>query len=253
MRKPADVPAGWTVISKGTVDSTNTVAMELGEKDAPHGTVVVADRQTKGRGRLGRSWISPAGNIYMSILLRPALTPADAPLLTLTAAVACARALREASNLRVEIKWPNDLVITGKKLGGILTEMKSRGDRILFVAVGIGINLNSGVTDFPPELREAATSVSMETGKKISRTGLLQRVLEEIGLWYDALTKGETDRILDEWRHLSSTLGKSVRITAGNETFEGVAEALDGAGRLIVKSLSGIQKVINAGDVTMVR
>lgn len=253
IKTPVDVPAGWSVISMDTVDSTNTVAMELGEKDAPHGTVVVADRQTKGRGRLGREWVSPTGNIYVSILLRPTVTPADAALLTMTAAVACARALREATGLQVEIKWPNDLMVSGKKLGGILTEMKSRGPRVLFAVVGIGINLNSRAADFSPELSATATSLRVETGGKILKTALISRIISEIRFWYDELTQGDRDRILDEWRRLSSTLGRDVRITSVNETFEGVAETLDKEGRLIVRLSSGIRKVVSAGDVAMVR
>jgi len=253
IKTPVDVPAGWSVISMDTVDSTNTVAMELGEKDALHGTVVVADRQTKGRGRLGREWVSPTGNIYMSILLRPTVTPADAALLTITAAVACVRALREATGLQVEIKWPNDLMVSGKKLGGILTEMKSRGPRVLFAVVGIGINLNSRAADFSPELSATATSLRVETGGKIPKTALISRILSEIRFWYDELTQGDRDRILDEWRRLSSTLGRDVRITSVNETFEGVAETLDKEGRLIVRLSSGIRKVVSAGDVAMVR
>ncbi len=251
VKTSVEPPEGWSVISMGTVDSTNAVAMELGERDAPHGTVVAADRQTKGRGRLGREWVSPAGNIYMSIILRPALTPTDAALLTMTAAVASARALRELSGLHVEIKWPNDLMVSGKKLGGILTEMKSKGRRILFAVVGIGINLNSGADDFSPELRTTATSMRIETGKKFPKTSLISRILNEMEVWYDKLAQGGRDRILDEWRRLSTTLGRSVRIISGKETLEGIAEALDGDGRLIVRLPSGIQKVISAGDVTI--
>ena len=253
IKTPEDVPAGWNVISVDTVDSTNTVAMELGDKDAPHGTVVLADRQTKGRGRLGREWASPAGNIFMSILLRPAVPPADAVLLTMTAAVACTRALRDATGLHVGIKWPNDLMVSGKKLGGILTEMKSRGRRVLFAVVGIGINLNSEAADFSSGLRTTVTSLRAETGKKIRKTGLIFRILREMGLWYDELIQGGRDRILDEWKGLSVTLGRRVRITSGSEMLEGFAETLDEEGRLIVKLASGVRKVVSAGDVTMVR
>jgi BirA family biotin operon repressor/biotin-[acetyl-CoA-carboxylase] ligase len=252
-RTPVELPAGWSVISMDTVDSTNTVAMELGERDAPHGTVVVADRQTMGRGRLGRQWVSSAGNIFMSILLRPTVTPANAALLTMTAAVACARALREATGLLVEIKWPNDLVVSDKKLGGILTEMKSRGTRILFVVVGIGINLNSGAADLSPELGATATSLQVETGRDILKTGLISRILREIRLWYDEMTQGDRDRILDEWRRLSHTLGRKVRITSANGSFEGLAETIDEEGRLIVRLPSGIRKALSTGDVAMVR
>jgi BirA family biotin operon repressor/biotin-[acetyl-CoA-carboxylase] ligase len=241
------------MISMGSVDSTNAVAMELGEKEALHGTVVVADLQTQGRGRLGRSWVSPRGNIHMSVLLRPALAPADVPLLTMTASVGCARALREIAGLNVEIKWPNDLMVSGRKLGGILTEAKSRGKKILFAVVGIGINANSGATDFPPELWATATSLRAETGIEIPRNDLVAAILAEIEFWYGLLKKGERERILDEWRKLSSTLGRSIRIVTGKDTFEGVAEALDREGRLIVKLPSGALRVISAGDIIMLR
>ncbi len=253
MKTPVEAPEGWSVISMGTVGSTNTVAMDLGDMDAPHGTVVVADRQTKGKGRLGREWVSPAGNIYMSILLRPAVALPDASLLTMTAAVACARALREATGIQVEIKWPNDLMASGKKLGGILTEMKSRGARILFAVVGIGINLNPGAADLSPELIATSTSLRHEAGREIRRSGLISRILKEMGLWYEELAQKGGGRILEEWKRLSSTLGRNVRIIVAEETLEGVAEALDGEGRLILRLPSGIRKVVSAGDVVLVR
>jgi BirA family biotin operon repressor/biotin-[acetyl-CoA-carboxylase] ligase len=250
---PKDAPGGWRIIPMKTVDSTNTVAMELGDRDAAHGTVILADRQTKGRGRLGREWVSPTGNVFMSILLRPAVSPADAALLTMTAAVACARALRDATGLDVGIKWPNDLMVSGRKLGGILTEMKSRGRRVLFAVVGIGINLNSDAADFPPALRTVLTSLRIETGKRMRKAGLVTRILREFGFWYDELVRGGKERVLDEWKDLSFTLGRCVRVTSGNEMFEGFAETLDGEGRLIVRLVSGVEKVVGAGDVAMVR
>jgi BirA family biotin operon repressor/biotin-[acetyl-CoA-carboxylase] ligase len=241
------------IISMETADSTNSAAMELGEGDAPHGTVVTACRQTRGRGRLGRLWVSPEGNISMSILLRPALAPAEVPLLTMSAAVGCALALREATGISVEIKWPNDLMVSGRKLGGILTETKLRGRRVLFAVVGIGINVNTGAGDFSPELWRTATSLRAETGREIPKDGLMTNILEGIGFWYGMLITGRKDRVLDEWRNLSSTLGHKVRISAGRETFEGVAEALDDEGRLVMRLCSGARKVISVGDVTMVR
>jgi BirA family biotin operon repressor/biotin-[acetyl-CoA-carboxylase] ligase len=248
-----DVPAGWNVVSMDTVDSTNTFAMELGEKGAPHGTVVVADRQARGRGRLGREWVSPKGNIFVSILLRPGGAPADAALLTLTAAVACARALRKAPGLKVEIKWPNDLIVSDRKVGGILTEMKCRGSRIVFAVVGIGINVNSQAADFSPELSMTATSLRTETGKRVLKRGLISRILNEIALGYDELTSGGKQRILDEWKRYAHTLGKCVRVSSVGGAVEGVAEAIDDEGRLILRLPSGSRKVVSAGDVTMVR
>ncbi len=253
VKSPVAGKMKWNIISAEMVDSTNTVAMELGGRGAPHGTVVVARRQTAGRGRFNRSWISPEGNIYMSILLRPVLALSALPLLTLTAAVACARALKETAEFPVEIKWPNDLMASGKKIGGILTEAKSRGKKVLFIIVGIGINLNSDAADFPPELRAIATSLKAETGREIRKNGLIRNILREMESWCGTLMEGRSDRVLDEWKRLSSTLGRSVRITTGEGVFEGVAETLDETGRLVLRLASGARKVIGSGDVIMAR
>lgn len=232
-----------------TVGSTNAVALELAEKDAPHGTVVVAHRQTKGRGRLGRTWVSPSGNIYMSIILKPPLSPADAPLLTMTASVACARALRETTGLLVGIKWPNDLMVLERKLGGILTEVKSRGSELVFAVIGIGVNLNSDIEEFPPDIKEIATSVRTETGQKYSRNLVISRILDETEFWYDRFMKVGREGLLDEWRHLTFTLGKKVIVVAGEEMITGVARDIDKEGRLIVELVSGGSRKISAGDV----
>ncbi len=189
----------------------------------------------------------------MSILLRPSLELSDIPFLTIVAAVACARALRKVTSAPVEIKWPNDLMLSGRKVGGILTESKSKGGKTLFAVVGIGINLNSAAGDFPSELRETSTSIRIEKGRKVPKDDLVASIVEEMEVLYDMLIKRGKGRILDECRQLSCTLGRSVRVIAGDDLFEGTAEALDRDGRLVVRLQSGDRKVVNAGDVTMVR
>jgi BirA family biotin operon repressor/biotin-[acetyl-CoA-carboxylase] ligase len=245
---------GRNIIFLEEVESTNTFVMELGDLDALHGTVVVAECQTKGRGRLGREWSSPhGGNIYMSILLRPGITINDATPLTLMAAVASARALREETGLRVEIKWPNDLMANGRKLGGILSETKARAGRAVFVVIGIGINVNIEPADLPEEVRETATSVKHETKRSHSRAILLASILKEINSWYSLFSKGGKDLVLREWKRLSSTLGNHVRVETEGETVFGLAEDIDGDGRLLLKLPSGRKKSIRSGDVKTVR
>ncbi len=185
---------GKEIIFHESIDSTNTLAMELAEKGVSHGTVIIADRQLKGKGRLGRTWFSPPkGNIYMSVIVRPEIEPKDATLLTIMSAISCARAIRNSTGLEVKIKWPNDLMVsdlpvawqTGRKLGGILTEMKSDQDRIVFAVIGIGINVNARLDMFPDDICAAAASVMEELREKgysqeISRTLIIAAILNEL-------------------------------------------------------------------------
>jgi BirA family biotin operon repressor/biotin-[acetyl-CoA-carboxylase] ligase len=244
---------GREIISLGTVDSTNTLAAELCEKNAPHGTVVIAERQTKGRGRLGRTWVSAGGNIHMSIVLRPSMASAGGTLLTMIASVACARALIEASGLPVGIKWPNDIMVSGKKLGGVLTEVKSMGDRIISAVIGIGINVNSDMEEFPPEVKTTATSLKAETSIVYSKTLLISRILNEVEFWYDELTGSGREKLLREWRRLSCTLGREVVVSTSLESFHGVAQDIDEGGALIVKLPAGGLRRVSAGDLTILR
>jgi BirA family transcriptional regulator, biotin operon repressor / biotin---[acetyl-CoA-carboxylase] ligase len=237
-----------------TVESTNTLAMELGDRNASHGTVVIAESQIHGRGRLGREWASPpSGNIYMSILLRPNIAIKDAALLTLLAAVASARALRKLTALNIEIKWPNDLMASGRKLGGILTETKTIDKNVVFAVLGIGINVNMELKDLPEEMREIATSIMHETKREHHRTMLLASILKEIDSWYAVFLKGGKEPLLSEWKRLSSTLGKIVCVETGKETLVGLAEDIDGNGRLLLKLPSGQVKRISSGDIKTVR
>jgi len=237
-----------------TVDSTNTLAMRLAGSGALHGTVIIADHQTKGKGRLGRTWLSPPkSNIYMSIILEPKIAPKDATLLTIMAATACASAIRNTTGLEVKIKWPNDLMVGDKKLGGILTEIKSDPDRITLAVIGIGINVNIALKDFPLDVRSVASSIKEALGKTQSRTIIIAGILKEIERLYGILAGGGGKLLLAEWKQLSSTLGRKVTVTEGKDTFTGIAEDIDDAGRLKLKLSSGAMKAISAGDVTMLR
>lgn len=246
---------GREIIFFKTIGSTNTAALELAEKGAPHGTVVIADRQAKGKGRLGRTWVSPPGsNIYMSVILRPEIEPKDATLLTIMTAVSCAKGVMKSTGLKAEIKWPNDLMISNKKLGGILTEMKSDPDGIVFAVIGIGINVNSKTTkDFPPDIQGIATSIREELGKIQSRTFIIAEILKETEHWYKVLLTEGRKPLFDEWKRLSSTLGRKVKVTAGDNVFTGVAEDIDKGGMLILRLPSGMLKKISSGDLTMMR
>lgn len=245
---------GREVISLGEVNSTNTFAMEIGDKGAAHGTVVIADSQTKGRGRMGRTWVSPPGrNIYMSVILRPSMQVRDATLLTIIAGVACCRALRYITHLPVDIKWPNDLMVSRRKLGGILTETKSGAGRIISAVIGIGINLNAKLEDFPSDVKAIATSVRNETGKGQSRTVLIGGILNELDYWYRIFVEKERNPILNEWRKLTSMLGKPVQVIWGGEGLNGIADDIDDEGMLILRLPSGILKKISAGDLTILQ
>lgn len=245
---------GRDLILLEAVDSTNRLAMELGDKGASHGTVVIADRQFKGRGRLSRTWVSPPlVNIYMSIILRPDIRLQDATVLTIMAGLACARAIRAVTGLQVEIKWPNDLIVLNKKIGGILTEIRSGGERMIFAVIGIGINVNACPEDFPPDVRLIATSIKNETAKEQPRAILIADILNDLDMWYDIFVTAGKKPLLDEWRRLTSTLGRAVMVSAGEGVYRGIAEDIDDEGMLILRLPSGRLKRISAGDLTTLR
>jgi BirA family biotin operon repressor/biotin-[acetyl-CoA-carboxylase] ligase len=215
---------------------------------------VLADSQEKGKGRLGRFWISPPGvNIYMSIITRPAIDPEDTTLLTIMAAVGCTIALRRVTDLNVSIKWPNDLMASDKKLGGILTEMKTCPGRVIFAIIGIGINVNVDIDVFPDDVKKIATSVKNETSKVYSRTEIIAEILNELDKWYKILKGMGKKILLTEWQRLTSTLGREVKVSVGKETFAGLAESLDDKGMLILRLMSGELKRISSGDLTILR
>ncbi len=236
-----------------SVASTNVTALDMAG-NVQEGTVVIAERQEHGRGRHGRSWESPPGvNIYMSIILKPAFAPKDAMVMTLMAAVASAAALRKHPGIDVTIKWPNDLLVHNKKVGGILTEMKTEGGRVTCAIIGIGINVNSDFLDFPEEIQTAATSVKNELGISVRRTEVVAGILNELDRWYRVLCTKGGERIVTEWKRFSTTLGKKVMVTVGENTYRGVAESVDETGMLVLRLFTGERRIIHAGDLTHLR
>jgi BirA family transcriptional regulator, biotin operon repressor / biotin---[acetyl-CoA-carboxylase] ligase len=232
------------------VDSTNRVAMDLGQAGEPEGAVVLAEEQTAGRGRAGRAWHSErATGIYATLLLRPHLAPVQAPLLTMMAGVSAHSAIQAQTELNVELKWPNDLLIGGKKVGGILTEMHAEPGHIRFVIVGVGINVNQ--ERFPAELNGTATSLRVETGKPQSRLELVVRLLREFENDYNRFLTVGPESVTSRFSAISSYAhGKRVRVTNGKESFTGVTAGIGTEGLLLVKRENGQVVTVIAGDVT---
>jgi BirA family transcriptional regulator, biotin operon repressor / biotin---[acetyl-CoA-carboxylase] ligase len=216
------------------VDSTNTVAMQLGEQGESHGAVVLAEEQTAGRGRAGRKWISEkSAGIHCTVLLRPPVPPAHAPLLTLVAGLAARDAIAEELDSLPDIRWPNDLLIGGRKFAGILTEMHAEPDRMHYAVIGVGVNVNQ--TKMPAELADIATSLRMETGKVHSRLELLIRLLRYLDRYYNQFIAEGPAPILRRFAEVSSYFqGKRVRISTANETFTGTTAGLESSGVLRV-------------------
>lgn len=232
-------------------DSTNAQATLLARDGAEEGTIVVADQQTVGKGRLGRTWESPPGvNLYFSLILRPTLDPRFASQLTLVAAVALASAL--AGNLQVEgldIKWPNDILLNGKKLAGILTEMSAEPDAVHYVILGIGVNVNGRVADYPEELHEIAATLYDHLDRTTPRSNVLAAFLAQFETWYGRYLKEGFAPIRNAWLAQSNVVGRPVRVNLLNESYEGTAQEMDPEGFLIVKRGNGrIEKVVS-GDV----
>lgn len=233
-------------------DSTNLRAKELADSGAPEGTVVVAEGQTEGRGRRGRTWFSPAGEgIYVSIILRPVLSPNEAPRLTLLAAVAAAESLLHLAPLGIRIKWPNDIMVGGKKLAGILTQISTEMDAVDYIVVGIGINVNTPPKGFPDDLRDRATSILAETKKPFPRIALLRLYLETLEDRYEAFRQSGFLPILERWKELSDIIGRSIRVEMLNRRWTGVALDVDQEGALILRGPDGITQRIVSGDVTL--
>lgn len=241
---------GKTIHYFRTVDSTNTQAYQLALRGAGEGEIVLAESQEKGKGRLGRHWFSPPfRNLYLSVILRPKIPPQQAPLITLMAAVATAEAIERTSGLRPMMKWPNDLLTKGRKLAGLLNEIHSETDRVHFVILGIGVNLNTDERTFSKEIREFATSLKRETGKTVSRKVFLQHLLQALEKWYDVFNREGGFSILEAWRNWAHIEGKQVKITSFGESLTGKAVDVNSDGALILETANGQRKRIVAGDV----
>ena len=241
---------GRKIYCHESIPSTMDEAFGLGVKGAEEGTVVCTETQTKGRGRLGRHWVSPVGKgIYMSAILRPRLNPTEVPKLTLLSAVAVAEAVHAMSGIKPSIKWPNDLLIGTKKLGGILTELSAEVDQIKFVVVGLGININTTASQLPPE----GTSLKIETGRIFSRVEVFKEILRSLDRWYLHVLDHGFDDVLKKWREFAVTLGKRVRIAEPSGFTEGEALDLADDGGLLIRKDSGIIVKKMSGDVVQVR
>ena len=223
------------------IGSTMDAARELAKKGAGEGIIVIAEVQTRGRGRLSREWLSPEGGIYFTIILRPKISPAYAPRVNLMAATAVAATIKKLFGLRAELKWPNDVLIAGKKVCGILAEMDAEMDVVNCVNVGIGINANTSI----PQFERTVTSLRDVLGRVISRKELLTALLVEIERRLPSLMKAD---LLEEWKKLSATLNRDVRISSLGEEVIGQAIDIDATGALILKSKDGSLRTVLVGD-----
>jgi BirA family biotin operon repressor/biotin-[acetyl-CoA-carboxylase] ligase len=232
--------------------STNDVVEKLARDGVREGAVVFAESQTKGRGRLGRKWISPARKgLWMSILLRPNLRPQETTQLTVASATALRRAIVSQTRLQPEIKWPNDILINGKKVAGILTEMSAELDRVRHVIPGIGIDVNQDASEFPADLRKIATSLKIEGGESFSRPALAVAILQELDEEYARVCAGKFSEIANEWVEHCGTIGKDVTVRIGDRAIHGRAESLDDEGALVLRTEHGRLQRITGGDVTI--
>ena len=243
---------GRNMVYFDSIGSTNDEAKKRAAEGAPEGTVLVAEEQGMGKGRLERRFFSPKGKgIWFSVILRPKFLPQEAPKCTLLAAVSVAMAM-EKFGLRAGIKWPNDILYEGKKLVGILTEMSAEMDRINYVVIGTGINVNIAAEEFPDGIREVATSLSIMKGEPLSRVKFFQRVLEAMEELYTMASTQGFAPVMERWKEYSITLGQEVRVIGmgENASFSGIAADIDEDGALLVDTSEGRRRVL-AGDVSI--
>ncbi|HRZ15022.1 MAG TPA: biotin--[acetyl-CoA-carboxylase] ligase [Candidatus Omnitrophota bacterium] len=241
---------GRNIVYFDQLPSTMDTAMELGFKAAQEGTVVIAEGQSGGKGRLGRDWVSPRyKGLYVSFILRPPIAPGRTPVLTLLTAVGICEGVKEAAGIDARIKWPNDIMLDHKKLGGILTELQAEQDVTFFVNIGFGLNVNND----KKSLVEGAISLFEYKRESIARVPLLQAILRHIERLYLLFQKQDSVPILDRWRQYSLTLGRKVRVHSGRGHIEGEAVDIDQDGSLLVRRESGLVEKITSGDVVHCR
>ena len=237
---------GQRVIYYPRLTSTMDVAKREAQQGAAEGTIVVADEQTVGKGRLKRGWLSPEGNIALSIILYPSLP--YLPFLIMLASLAVVHSIEAVTGLKSQVKWPNDILINGRKVCGILIESEVRGDMVEYVIMGIGVNVNLRLSGFP-EILSIATSLCDELGREVSRLSLIQRLLVEIERLYLSLPAGGA--VYQEWRDRLVMLGKRVRIKSGKTVYKGIAESVASDGSLLLRQSDGSLTKIVAGDATL--
>lgn len=244
---------GQTIKFLDEVDSTNIYAKRLAEEDFVDGTVVLAEEQLKGKGRMGRAWASPRGKgIWMTIMLKPRINPSDAAKITLLTACAVCTAIEEVCGINPKIKWPNDIVLNGKKLCGILTEMNVELDEINYLIVGIGVNVNTDQSDFPEELHNIATSIKIEKGNSVIRRKLVGTIINKFEKYYKAfVSKGSIKDYISEYKERSAVLGKEVRVLSASLDTQGTVVDISEEGQLLLKQKDGSIKEIISGEVSV--
>jgi BirA family biotin operon repressor/biotin-[acetyl-CoA-carboxylase] ligase len=242
---------GWRVYRVGTVGSTNTALWALADAGEPEGSVLVADEQTAGRGRAGRAWFSPrGGGLWLSVLLRPGRPAAEVAGLSVATALSVASALRETPGVDARVKWPNDVVADGRKLGGVLLESRqSPGGLVESVIVGVGINVNLAPADLPPDLASSATSLSALVGGAVSAPDVLRAVLARYDEDWRLFCARGLEPFRARWAALSATLGRPVEVARGGGTVRGVAVDLSPSGALVVEAEGGRRVEVWHGDV----
>ena len=232
--------------------STNDIVDKLARDGVKEGVVVFAESQSKGRGRLGRKWVSPARKgLWFSVLLRPELPPQHATRLTVASATALRRAIETETGLKAEIKWPNDILVNGKKVAGILTEMNAEPDRVKYIILGIGVDVNLNSGDFPAELRKLASSLKAELGKPVPRAELAVQILKELDADYCRICTEKFPALADEWEEHGTTIGQTVAIRIGDREIRGRAESLGEDGAMLVRTEHGHLERVVGGDVTL--
>lgn len=238
------------IIAYDEVSSTNDIALDLAKRGAKEGTVVVAETQTKARGRLGRNWFSPPGKgIWTSIIFYPDFKPVELCQMNLILGVAIAQAIRKETSLPVKLKWPNDITISQKKVGGILIEMSAEMDKVGNLVAGIGINVNLSKKDFPSALRETASSLSIEKKNDIDRLSLFREILCRIDAYYLLFKKHGFKPVREKWLSYNETLGKYIKVEGISETIYGHAIDIDDDGALVIRLENGTSKKIMSGDI----
>jgi len=244
---------GYKIYHYDNVSSTNDVAKEIAKKDDKEKIVVLAETQTSGKGRLGRSWISPKGGLWFSIVMRPQISPKEALKLTFTTSSAVAKTIQQMFGLKTEVKWPNDVLVKGRKICGILTEASTRESMVEFVVIGVGINANMDLTSFPSNLRGSVTSLKHELRHEVRRKALTNNLLQNFEHRYKRLQQGRWSTLLQEWKGMATFLGEQVEVTSFDEVIVGEAWDVDDDGGLILRLENGVLKKVVAGDVTVRR
>ena len=244
---------GRRVVCVDETGSTNRDVLAMAREGEPEGTVVVADRQTAGRGRLDRAWESPAGkNLYLSVLLRPTIAPDLVPFLTILAGVAACEVVRETTHAFCVLKWPNDLIVLDRKVCGILAEAEWDGRGLAAVALGIGINVNARPDDFSPAVAEVAASLRMTMGQEFDRGVIFRALLQRLDRWYREFRERGTENVVARWNELSGVAGHHVVVRTGTEAIHGKVAGLGREGALVVQTREGKRRIL-AGDVVELR